>query len=166
MTLIDQHLDVLGLKRGVSKADLKSAYRALIRVSHPDKFPHDDALKTQAEERTKRLNEAYTFLTRNFEQISQAENQRPEPTEIPTGRIRTEDEKRRRDAEYQRRKALREATEALRLRQDAQIRRDKQTRILGIAFVILLILYIAYTRNHPTHPGWVETPAEVVEEEP
>lgn len=164
MKPIDRYLDVLGVKRGVSKDELKSAYRALIRVTHPDRVNADGALKKKAEDRTKLLNEAYAYLSENFDQTAPSE---PVDAEIiPPVRARSEEEKKRQDAEYQKRKALREAAEALRVRQENQRRYDQQTRWLGIAFVVLLLLYLSYMWNHPfKNPGWDEAPAVSAEDD-
>jgi molecular chaperone DnaJ len=52
------YYEVLGLKKGATAADLKSAYRKLAIKYHPDKNPGD---KT-AEEKFKEINEAYEIL--------------------------------------------------------------------------------------------------------
>lgn len=53
------YYEILGVQRGVSAADLKSAYRKLAMKYHPDRNPGD---KT-AEEKFKELNEAYEILS-------------------------------------------------------------------------------------------------------
>ncbi len=52
------YYEVLGLKRGASEADLKSAFRKLAKEYHPDKNPDD---KT-AEQKFRELAEAYEVL--------------------------------------------------------------------------------------------------------
>ena len=52
------YYDVLGIKRGASDADIKSAFRRLAKELHPDRNPDD---KT-AEQKFKELNEAYEVL--------------------------------------------------------------------------------------------------------
>lgn len=49
---------ILGLERGASEADIKSAYRKLARKYHPDLNPNDK----RAEQRFKEINEAYQVL--------------------------------------------------------------------------------------------------------
>ena len=50
--------DVLGLKRGASADEVKSAYRKLAKELHPDRNPEDK----NAEHRIKEINEAYDVL--------------------------------------------------------------------------------------------------------
>ncbi|MBI1237998.1 MAG: molecular chaperone DnaJ [Alphaproteobacteria bacterium] len=50
--------DVLGVKRGASVEELKSAYRKLVKEHHPDKNPDDPT----CEAKIKELNEAYDVL--------------------------------------------------------------------------------------------------------
>ena len=52
------YYDVLGIKRGASDADIKSAFRRLAKEHHPDRNPDD---KT-AEQKFKEINEAYEVL--------------------------------------------------------------------------------------------------------
>jgi curved DNA-binding protein len=53
------YYDVLGLNKGASEADIKSAFRKQARKYHPDVNPGD---KT-AEEKFKEINEAYEVLS-------------------------------------------------------------------------------------------------------
>jgi molecular chaperone DnaJ len=52
------YYDVLGLKRGASDSDIKSAFRRLAKEHHPDRNPND----TSAEHKFKEINEAYEVL--------------------------------------------------------------------------------------------------------
>jgi len=52
------YYDVLGLKRGASDAEIKSAFRRLAKELHPDRNPDD---KT-SEQKFKEINEAYEVL--------------------------------------------------------------------------------------------------------
>ena len=56
-------LQVLGLKSGSSDDDIRSAYRLLAQVWHPDRFQTNPKLKQAAEEKLKEINRAYQFLT-------------------------------------------------------------------------------------------------------
>ena len=53
------YYDILGVKPGVSEAELKKAYRELAKRYHPDTHPGDKA----AEERFKEISEAYYVLS-------------------------------------------------------------------------------------------------------
>ena len=56
------HLRVLGLPDEASLEDATAAYRDLVRVWHPDRFPGDARLRRKAEEQTRLLNQAISFL--------------------------------------------------------------------------------------------------------
>jgi DnaJ domain len=56
-------LRALGLQVGASDSQIRSAYHVLVKVWHPDRFQHDPALKTQAEEKLKSINTAFQYLT-------------------------------------------------------------------------------------------------------
>ena len=53
------YYEVLGVDRGVSDSDLKTAYRKLAMECHPDRNPDDPV----AEERFKEISEAYAILS-------------------------------------------------------------------------------------------------------
>jgi len=57
-----KHLRVLGLPDEASLEDATAAYRDLVRVWHPDRFPGDARLRRKAEEQTRLLNQAISFL--------------------------------------------------------------------------------------------------------
>ncbi|MEI6285035.1 MAG: DnaJ domain-containing protein [Bacillota bacterium] len=60
MKYIDYY-DTLGVKRGATEKEIKSAYRKLAKEFHPDK--HQGDKKKVAEEKFKQLNEAYEVLS-------------------------------------------------------------------------------------------------------
>ncbi|GAX40004.1 heat shock protein DnaJ domain-containing protein [Tolypothrix sp. NIES-4075] len=53
--------EILGLKPGASQKEVKQAYRKLVKVWHPDRF-FSQQEKQKAEERIKKINEAYNQL--------------------------------------------------------------------------------------------------------
>jgi curved DNA-binding protein CbpA len=58
---INDAYSTLRLKPGASQTDIKQAYRKLVKVWHPDRFPHPQQ-KQEAEEKLKQINEAYNKL--------------------------------------------------------------------------------------------------------
>ncbi|BAY10648.1 J domain-containing protein [Calothrix sp. NIES-2098] len=60
LSIIDS-LEVLGLKPGASQAQVKQAYRNLVKTWHPDRFA-DQQQKQAAEEKIKKINAAYNHL--------------------------------------------------------------------------------------------------------
>jgi DnaJ domain len=57
-------LDVLALRPGATSAEIKEAYRDLVKVWHPDRFGNDPRLRQKAEAKLKEINEAYDLLQR------------------------------------------------------------------------------------------------------
>ena len=55
-------LRVLGLAPGSSHDDIRSAWRDLARVWHPDRFAHDERLSRKAGDNLGRINQAYETL--------------------------------------------------------------------------------------------------------
>lgn len=53
---------ILGLPPGASSDEVKSAYRDLAQVWHPDRFSHSDRLQEKAQINLKRINEAFQTL--------------------------------------------------------------------------------------------------------
>lgn len=53
----------LGLDSSATQNGIKEAYRTLVKVWHPDRFPNDARLKETADEKLKAINSAYVFLT-------------------------------------------------------------------------------------------------------
>ena len=53
--------EVLGVKPGASEAEIKAAYKELVKKYHPDKYV-DNPLADLAEEKMQEINEAYDAL--------------------------------------------------------------------------------------------------------
>ena len=56
---IQRYFEILELDSKVSSDEAKQAYRDLVNVWHPDRFPGNPRLKQKAEEKLKEINEAY-----------------------------------------------------------------------------------------------------------
>jgi len=56
----------LELKGGAGFAEIKAAYKRLIKKYHPDKFTQDEEHRKIAEEITRKLNEAYIYFENKF----------------------------------------------------------------------------------------------------
>ncbi len=54
--------EVLGIRKGASKDEIRNAYRELVKRYHPDKFQSNPDMLKLAEEKMKEINEAYTYL--------------------------------------------------------------------------------------------------------
>lgn len=56
--------EVLGVRENASEAEIKTAYRELVKKYHPDKY-HNNPLADLAEEKLREVNEAYDYLMKN-----------------------------------------------------------------------------------------------------
>ena len=87
MSLNKDYYEILGLKKGASDKDIKSAYRKMAAKWHPDKFATaSEEEKKEAEEKFKEINEANTILSdpekkSNYDQFGD-----PDGTSAPTPR--------------------------------------------------------------------------------
>ena len=59
---INRCYQVLELEPGASPEQVKEAWRELVKVWHPDRFPNDAKLQRRAQERLKEINLAYEKL--------------------------------------------------------------------------------------------------------
>jgi hypothetical protein len=61
---VETYYTVLGISETASQAEIKAAYRELVRQVHPDSVPNASPYwKQAAEEKTKEINEAYRILS-------------------------------------------------------------------------------------------------------
>lgn len=81
---LDDCYRLLDLDPRASAEEVKRAYRDLTKIWHPDRFAHDAALRTRAEEKLKAINEAYETICASSGGASAADF---EP-EVPSWRIR------------------------------------------------------------------------------
>jgi curved DNA-binding protein CbpA len=56
--------EILGVKEGSSKEDIKKAYREMAKKYHPDQYGNNP-LRDLAEDKMRELNEAYEYLMKN-----------------------------------------------------------------------------------------------------
>ncbi len=62
MRKIVEYRKLLGVDKDVTVSELKSLYRNFMKEYHPDKIQDNEQLKEEAEEKSKRIIEAYHFL--------------------------------------------------------------------------------------------------------
>ncbi|MES2277730.1 MAG: KTSC domain-containing protein [Bacteroidota bacterium] len=62
MKKIVDYRKLLGVTREAELQELKTVYRSMMKTWHPDKFNDNAELKTEAEEKSKTIIEAYHFL--------------------------------------------------------------------------------------------------------
>jgi nucleotide-binding universal stress UspA family protein len=58
----DKLIELFGLNRNFTEAELEQAYRDLVQVWHPDKYSYNSRLRHKAEEKLKEINNAYELL--------------------------------------------------------------------------------------------------------
>ncbi|MEE8116404.1 MAG: J domain-containing protein [Gemmatimonadales bacterium] len=74
MSRITRAYRVLGLPPDASGDEIKTAYRDLVQVWHPDRFGHDERLRHKAERNLQRINDAYERV-RSHEPMPRPERQ-------------------------------------------------------------------------------------------
>lgn len=62
---LEEYYRALELDPGASADEIREAWKELSRVWHPDRFQNDPTLRAKAEDRLKRINEAYQVLSRH-----------------------------------------------------------------------------------------------------
>jgi hypothetical protein len=65
---------VLELEPGTAWEDVRNAHKLLATVWHPDRFTGNPTLHAQAEQKLKRINEAYQTLKQRYEQGGAADD--------------------------------------------------------------------------------------------
>ena len=59
---IDKYYKILELNSGASEEEIRQAYKDLVNVWHPDRFPHNQRLRKKANEKLREINIAYEKL--------------------------------------------------------------------------------------------------------
>lgn len=88
MADLSPYYRVLDLQPGASMAEIKTAWRDLAQVWHPDRFTGNERLRKKAEEALKEINEAYHRLAKSQGpgEVRQAESRyRPETHQAGAG---------------------------------------------------------------------------------
>lgn len=62
---MDKYFEILGLEPGASQKEIKAAYRDLAQVWHPDKYSHNPRLQAKAQEKLRKIIDAYERLKDN-----------------------------------------------------------------------------------------------------
>ncbi len=62
----EKHYKTLELAYGADFEQIKSAYRTLVKLYHPDKFENDPEKKTYAQEVTRQINDSYFYFKKKF----------------------------------------------------------------------------------------------------
>ena len=62
MNEIEHYYQILGLQPGATEAEVREAYRTLVKVWHPDRFSGDPRLQEKAQEKLKEINAAYKWV--------------------------------------------------------------------------------------------------------
>ena len=58
--LTNKHFAILGVTKFSTKDEIKNAYRELMKVWHPDKFENNRKHQNEAQEKCKKINDAYS----------------------------------------------------------------------------------------------------------
>ena len=96
---IQRCFEILELDREVSIDEAKQAYKDIVTVWHPDRFPNNPRLKQKAEEKLKEANAAYDTV-KSF--LSSKQEVEPETKKAPQARAKA---KTRADKGYRRAEA-------------------------------------------------------------
>ncbi len=59
---MEKLIELFGLDRDFTRAELDQAYRDLVQVWHPDRYSYNPRLQRKAEETLKEINNAYELL--------------------------------------------------------------------------------------------------------
>ncbi|MCS1407836.1 MAG: Secretory immunoglobulin A-binding protein EsiB [Verrucomicrobia subdivision 3 bacterium] len=154
---IQRAYQTLGLEPGATLPQVKEAWRDLIQVWHPDRFPNNPNLQRKAQEQTKDLNEARDALKRYLVN-GETPRQRPRPNPSTTQRQRRQAERRRQEEEQRRKQQeevdrrrgneefqRRQARERRQQEQQEQEQRRKPKKAnIGVVRVFLILVAVGF----------------------
>ena len=84
MTEMDEYYQILGLTPEASEEEIKQAYKDLVKVWHPDRFPNHQRLRNKANEKIKEINTAYeklkSYIARNSRESASESQPSPDGT--------------------------------------------------------------------------------------
>jgi curved DNA-binding protein CbpA len=75
---IESAANILGIPPSAPLKEIKTAYRDLVQVWHPDRFGYNPQLREKAQDKLKAINSAYSFLVSCLEGAGQSQ-QKPSP---------------------------------------------------------------------------------------
>jgi len=80
MSDLEQSYRVLGIGSNAGPSEIKRAYRDLVKVWHPDRFPGEPRLQEKAQEQLKKINLAYRKIMSQEAESPDTAHNRPGPS--------------------------------------------------------------------------------------
>ena len=87
---IQRSLKILELGEGASEEEVRQAYKDIVSVWHPDRFPNNPRLRKKAENKLKEINLAYETLLSFFRSVRCPAGSNAQPRPFTSGSAGTE----------------------------------------------------------------------------
>jgi curved DNA-binding protein CbpA len=119
--MMDDYYSILEVSPSASLQEIKESYRFLVQANHPDKFGSEKH-KKRAEERIKRINEAYEILSDSDQRVKYDRNRSTQSSQ-------TEEKQRQRDkteAEQQQRQERQRREQAEKAQAEEEHRKEEE----------------------------------------